>query len=160
VLSSCYTELWRHMRTQDGSDTEASVAHLDHSRRWLQLVYDRLSEDSPDTLITISPLVATRLDSPCQPILSVIYECFESLGSIAKILLTCGPSNECWKMRSVSKAQHGNRETPRSGCCMTSKPKSSRPQNVSLLPMHWPARIRSDNIHATKEEIAAAAEEA
>jgi len=56
MLSSCHTELWRRTCAQDGSETEVSVAHLDKSRRWLQLVYGRLttelgSEDSPDTLV-------------------------------------------------------------------------------------------------------------
>ncbi|KAI9463525.1 hypothetical protein BJY52DRAFT_1184549 [Lactarius psammicola] len=56
MLSSCHTELWRRTRAQDGSETEVSVAHLDKSRRWLQLVYGRLtteprSEDSPDMLV-------------------------------------------------------------------------------------------------------------
>jgi hypothetical protein len=59
MLSSCHTELWRRTRAQDGSETEVSVAHLDMSRRWLQLVYGRLttelrSEDSPDTLVTVN----------------------------------------------------------------------------------------------------------
>ena len=104
------------MRTQDGSDTEASVAHLNNSRRWLQLVYDRLSEDSPDTLIAWQrvwslgfppehgDIILENTRETCQPILSVKYEFCETPGSITKILLTCGPSNECWKMRSVSKA--------------------------------------------------------
>ncbi|KAI9437739.1 hypothetical protein H4582DRAFT_2099300 [Lactarius indigo] len=57
MLSSCHTELWRRTRAQDGSETQASVAHLDKSRRWLQLVYGRLttelsSENNPDTLGT------------------------------------------------------------------------------------------------------------
>ncbi|KAH9083404.1 hypothetical protein EDB83DRAFT_10314 [Lactarius deliciosus] len=57
MLSSCHTELWRRTRAQDGSETKASVSHLDKSRRWLQLVYGRLnttelrSENSPSTLV-------------------------------------------------------------------------------------------------------------
>ncbi|KAH9048376.1 hypothetical protein EDB84DRAFT_1434380 [Lactarius hengduanensis] len=56
MLSSCHTELWRRTRAQDGSETEASIAHLDKSRRWLQLVYGRLttelrSENSHNTLV-------------------------------------------------------------------------------------------------------------
>lgn len=55
MLSSCHTELWRRICARDGSETEASAAHLDKSRRWLQLVYDRLTpEDSPDTLVTVN----------------------------------------------------------------------------------------------------------
>jgi hypothetical protein len=53
MLSSCHTELWRRTRAQDGSETETSVAHLDMSRRWLQLVYGLGSEDSPDTLVAV-----------------------------------------------------------------------------------------------------------
>ena len=39
-------------------ETEASVAHLDKARRWLQLVYCQLttelgSEESPDTPVTV-----------------------------------------------------------------------------------------------------------
>ncbi|KAH9061389.1 hypothetical protein EDB87DRAFT_422048 [Lactarius vividus] len=56
MLSSCHTELWRRTHARDGSVTEASVAHLDKSRRWLQLVYGRLttelrSENISNTLV-------------------------------------------------------------------------------------------------------------
>ncbi|KAI0266866.1 hypothetical protein BC834DRAFT_117468 [Gloeopeniophorella convolvens] len=46
MLSSCHTELWKQSRTPDGSETETSLAHLDKSRRWLQLVYGSLYSDS------------------------------------------------------------------------------------------------------------------
>lgn len=69
MLSSCHTELWRRTRAQDGSETEASVAHLDKSRRWLQLVYGRLttelgSEDSPNTLVAINSTSKHAHDIP------------------------------------------------------------------------------------------------
>ena len=59
MLSSCHTKIWRHTRGQYGTGTEASVAHLDKSRRRVQLVYGRLatelgSGDKSDTLVTVS----------------------------------------------------------------------------------------------------------
>lgn len=148
-------------RTQDGSDTEASVAHLDNSRRWLQLVHDRLSEDILNTLITISnasgcPSHARRhytrkYKKTCQPILSVIYERCEIPGSMTKLLLTCSPSNECWKMRSVSKAQHRD-----AGRCMTSRQVVEAPQRVDAAHAlaHSEANIRKRCELATSEERA------
>ena len=54
MLSSCHTEFWRRTRAQDGSETETSLAHLDMSRRWLQLVYGLGSEDSPDMPVAVN----------------------------------------------------------------------------------------------------------
>jgi hypothetical protein len=65
MLSSCHTELWKRTRAQDGSETETSVAHLDMSRRWLQLVYGLGSEDSPDTLVAVNN--ASRRDHDVPP---------------------------------------------------------------------------------------------
>ncbi|KAI0305775.1 hypothetical protein B0F90DRAFT_1701065 [Multifurca ochricompacta] len=45
MLSSCHTELWKQARSPDGSETELSAAHLDKSRRWLQLVYGPLNPE-------------------------------------------------------------------------------------------------------------------
>ncbi|KAI0051803.1 hypothetical protein FA95DRAFT_138562 [Auriscalpium vulgare] len=39
MLSHCQTELCKRSRNPDGTETEASLAHMDRSRRWLQRVY-------------------------------------------------------------------------------------------------------------------------
>jgi hypothetical protein len=46
MLSSCHTELWRQTRAPDGSETKTSAAHLDKSRRWLQLVYGPMNPET------------------------------------------------------------------------------------------------------------------
>lgn len=71
MLSSCHTELWRRTCACDGSETEASAAHLDKSRRWLQFVYGRLapelvSEDSLDTHFTVNNTPRHTHDVPPQ----------------------------------------------------------------------------------------------
>ncbi|KAI0253987.1 hypothetical protein BJV78DRAFT_100311 [Lactifluus subvellereus] len=64
MLSSCHTELWKQTRAKDGSETVTSAAHLDMSRRWLQLVYGPLnpeptSGDDSEVLDTLAQVDAT-----------------------------------------------------------------------------------------------------
>jgi chromosome segregation ATPase len=61
MLSSCHVELWKQTRSEDGSETETSTAHLDKSCRWLQLVYGQnkpepMSENSSENFDTLSPV--------------------------------------------------------------------------------------------------------
>ena len=46
MLSSCHAELWRQTRAPGGIETETSAAHLDKSRRWLQLVYGPMNPET------------------------------------------------------------------------------------------------------------------
>ncbi|KAH9176446.1 hypothetical protein EDB89DRAFT_2065780 [Lactarius sanguifluus] len=62
MLSSCHTELWKRTSAQDGSETEASVTHLDKSRRWLQLVHARYNEG--DLLVLRIPRIPHIEDPP------------------------------------------------------------------------------------------------
>jgi hypothetical protein len=72
MLSSCHTELWRQSRAPDGSETETSAAHLDKSRRWLQLVYGSMNpettsgdgSDVPGALAPVGPARRQTHDVP------------------------------------------------------------------------------------------------